>query len=352
MAVLTIENLKNNMEDTRTKSTVLIDDVRPDLNQPRKTFTEKHISELATSLQTEGFIHPIEVDGEMKIIVGECRWRAAKQAGLTEIPVIINSTAFTPYERLRRQISENMMQSGGDKSEMMNPIDTAKGLARLLILKAYNTSAQGGNVSLADFSNKIKFKDHARLYQAISAYSNKELIEVYNSIPREILYGLVKELCEETGINDDTVSQLLNLLDQPEFVITDIQEGRPRTYYREADKASGEIKEKIKEKIASGDYRSRDEVSQDVKIAKTTPDLAVFELERQKSKESTKTNRILNGIVHLALALEGQPLESVETREQPIVVRQLEYIKKEIETYLSKGSVLVGEETHEQPEIS
>ena len=334
------------MEDTRTKSTVLIDDIKPDQNQPRKQFTEKHISELATSILTEGFIQPIECDSEMKIIIGECRYRAAKQAGLTEIPVIINSNPLTPYERLRRQISENMMQSGGDKSELMNPADTAKGLARLLILKAYKKSKDvqpGGASSETDGFDSLKFKDDIRLYQAISSYNNKELTEIYNSISHEVRYGLIKEVCEETGISDNKVRELLDILDQPEFVIVDIQAGRPRTYYREADTAPEGIKEKIKEKIAAGDYGSRGEVTQDVKIAKISPDLAVFELERQKAKESTKTNRILNGIVHLALALEGQPLESVETREVPIVIRQLQYIKKEIETYLSKGTVLIGE---------
>ena len=137
--------------------------------------------------------------------------------------------------------------------------------------------------------------------------------------------------------------ELLDILDQPEFVIVDIQEGRPRTYYREADRAQGEIKETIKKKIAAGDYASRGEISQDVAIAKKTPDLAVFELERQKSKESTKTNRILNGIVHLALALEAQPMENIEEKEKSIVTKQLEYIKKEIETYLSKYQILIGE---------
>ena len=58
------------MEDTRTKSTVLIDDIKPDQNQPRKQFTEKHISELATSILTEGFIQPIECDSEMKMPSG------------------------------------------------------------------------------------------------------------------------------------------------------------------------------------------------------------------------------------------------------------------------------------------
>lgn len=322
-----------------TLANVLIDSITPDKNQPRKIFTEEHIMELAENIKTEGVIGPIEIDQDMKIIVGECRWRAAKQAGLIEIPVIINTTAFTPYERLRRQISENMLQSGANKNEQMNPIDTAKGLSRLVILKAYNRSkdAQAGDESYpSDFTDKIKFNEEQKLYTAISSYSNEELGSVYHSIPRAILYGLIKDVCTETGVSDETVRELLQLLDQPEFVLVDIQKGRPRTYYREADKAPKELKETLKKKIAEGEYATRAELRDDIKLARKNPDLAVFELERQKSSESTKTNRILNGIVHLALALEGQPLESVEEREKHIVIRQLEYIKKEIETYVSK----------------
>ena len=338
------------MEDTRTKSTVLIDDVKPDKTQPRQIISDKHIDELAINIQTIGMVNPIEIDPDMTIITGNCRWLAAKKAGWEEIPVIINTTLLTPYERLRRQISENMLQSGADKNEQMNPLDTAKGFARLVILKAYNRSKDaqtGGERFPSDFTNRIKFGEESSLYKAISSYSNLELIEVYHSIPRETIYGLVKEVCEETGVSDETVRELLNLLDQPEFVIVDIQAGRPRTYYREADKAPKELKETLKKKIAKGDYASRTELREDIDLARKNPDLAVFELERQKSKESTKTNRILNGIVHLALALEGQPLESVEERERSIVIRQLEYIKNEIETYLSKRNVLIGEETHE-----
>lgn len=331
------------MEDTRTKSTVLIDDVKPDPNQPRKQFTEKHISELATSILTEGFISPIECDFEMKIIVGECRYRAAKQAGLTEIPVIINSTPLTPYQRLRRQISENMMQSGGDKSELMNPIDTAKGLARLLILKAYNVVRLANKQTTESQSDLLSFKDEDRLYQAISAYSNKELLDIYQAITKDVKDGLVQKIIEETGIKKTTIWELLHLLDQPEFVIVDIQSGRPRTLYREADRASKEIREKIKEKIAKGEYKNRDEITQDVEVSKRTPSLALFELERQKSKESLETNRVLNSVVRLGLALEAQPLKDIDVREKIIVINQLRWIQKKILTYLNEEKEIKGE---------
>ncbi len=332
------------MEDTRTKSTVLIDDIKPDPSQPRKIVSIKHIDELAINIQTIGMINPIELDINMVIITGECRWRAAKKAGWTEVPVIINNVPLAPYDRLRRQVSENFLQSGGDKGEMMNAVDTAKGFGRLLILKAYKRTkiASPGTLSFqTGFLDKLNFKDDDRMYQAISAYSNKELIDIYHSIPREVIYGLVKELCEETGIIDKTVQEHLDLLSQPEFVIMDIQGGRPRTYYREANKAPEKVREQIKEKIAKGDYASRTELRDDINLSRRNPDLALVELERQKAKESTATNKILNGIVRLGLALEAHPLDKVEEHEKSIVTNQLKWIGEKITAYLALEGKIV-----------
>ncbi len=241
-----MENKKNNMTDTFA----LIDDIKEDPTNPRTVFSDEHIEGLAQSLKTEGMINHIEVGSDMVIITGACRWRAAKLLGWTEVPVKINQANYSSYERLRHQLAENVHQSGANKSETMTPVDTSKGFARLVILKAYKKvkDAQTGGESFpSGFTDKIKFKEESSLYKAISSYSNQELFEVYHSIPRETIYGLVKEVCGETGVSDETVRELLSILDQPEFVIVDIQAGRPRTYYREADKAPEGIKEKIKE---------------------------------------------------------------------------------------------------------
>ncbi len=331
------------MDESRQVSTVLIDSIKPDPNQPRKTFTDKHIEELSKNLTTIGLINPIETDENLMIITGECRWRAAKKAGWTEIPIIINTQPLTSYERLRRQLSENILQSGADKSEMMNPIDTAKALARLAILKSYNVVRQANGQKEESSSDVLSFKDETRLYQAISAYSNRELSEVYHSIPVDAKNGLVQEIITETGIKRTTIWELLGLLDQPEFVVTDIEAGRPRTYYREAEKAAEASKGQIKEKISKGHYKSRDEVSQDVEVSKRTPDLAVIELEREKAKESTETNRILNSVVRLGLALDSISLDQIDERERQIVIKQLQWIHDEIEKYLAEPKVLEGE---------
>ncbi len=79
-----------------------IDALRPDPNQPRKTFDEERIKALAGTYRTEGQIVPLEADESNLIVTGERRWRAAKLAGLREVDVIVRS----PENRLRRQLIE------------------------------------------------------------------------------------------------------------------------------------------------------------------------------------------------------------------------------------------------------
>jgi hypothetical protein len=83
-----------------------------------------------------------------------------------------------------------------------------------------------------------------------------------------------------------------------------------------------------------GEYPSKNEVREDVDLLKRLPDLGLATLERQKSKESKSTNRILNGIVRLGLALESQPLQEINIAEQGIIKNQLEWLSEKIQQYL------------------
>src|SRR6056297_544481 len=79
----------------RAEATVAVDKVFPNPDQPRRTFTEDALKELAASIQEKGVIQPLIVrprpghDGDYEIVAGERRWRASQRAQLHEIPVII-----------------------------------------------------------------------------------------------------------------------------------------------------------------------------------------------------------------------------------------------------------------------
>ena len=101
--------------------------VEPNRDQPRKYFDDAAISELADSVRQFGVIQPLLVqkkDGYYEIIAGERRWRAAKKAGLKEVPVIVKN--FSGQEAVEVSLIENIQR------EDLNPIEEAKAYERLV----------------------------------------------------------------------------------------------------------------------------------------------------------------------------------------------------------------------------
>ena len=106
---------------------VKITEVEPNREQPRKNFNEDALLELADSIKQFGIIQPLVVqkqDDYYEIIAGERRWRAAKLAGLKEVPVIIKN--YTEQERVEIALIENIQR------EDLNPIEEAMAYKRLM----------------------------------------------------------------------------------------------------------------------------------------------------------------------------------------------------------------------------
>ena len=106
---------------------VKISEVEPNRNQPRKNFDEDALLELSESIKQFGIIQPLVVQKRKdyyEIIAGERRWRAAKMAGLKEVPVIIKD--YTDQEIVESSLIENIQR------EDLNPIEEAQAFKRLL----------------------------------------------------------------------------------------------------------------------------------------------------------------------------------------------------------------------------
>ena len=104
-----------------------INDVEPNRDQPRKHFEEDALLELADSIKQFGILQPLIVQKRndyYEIIAGERRWRAAKQAGIKEVPVIIKE--YTDQEIVEISLIENIQR------ENLNPIEEAQAYKRLL----------------------------------------------------------------------------------------------------------------------------------------------------------------------------------------------------------------------------
>ena len=90
---------------------VVINSIKPDKNQPRKTFDRETIGYMAETIKKFGVIEPIHVGENNIIITGERRWRAAKIAGVKKLPVIVHKNV-TPTQRLEMQLIEDIHSEG------------------------------------------------------------------------------------------------------------------------------------------------------------------------------------------------------------------------------------------------
>lgn len=152
-----LEELFSTPEDAEQASgmqllAIRLDAIRGDSEQPRRTFVDSSLRELADSIAQDGVIQPIEVtqDGRDKYIIvhGERRWRAAQLAGLTTIPAVVRRRDYDEVTRFVRQMVENIQR------EDLNDVDRAAGLMRLkeLMQTELDTAVSAG---------KLKAKPHA-----------------------------------------------------------------------------------------------------------------------------------------------------------------------------------------------
>lgn len=114
-------------EEKAAEKMIKITKIEPNREQPRKHFDEDALKELAASIKHYGLLSPILVQDKKdhyEIIAGERRWRAAKIAGLKEVPVIIRD--YTQREIAEIALIENVQR------EDLNPIEEALGYKRLI----------------------------------------------------------------------------------------------------------------------------------------------------------------------------------------------------------------------------
>ena len=130
-----IENQNEEIQEGEIIQSLKLRDVEPNKNQPRQRFDTEKIDELAESIKEYGVIQPIIVtkeDSHYKIVAGERRWRAAKKAGISEIPAIVRE--YTEQTNKEIALIENIQR------EDLNPIEKASAMQELL--HKYNLTQQ------------------------------------------------------------------------------------------------------------------------------------------------------------------------------------------------------------------
>lgn len=114
-------------KDVSRETLININEIEPNMSQPRKNFNEDAIHELSESLKQFGVIQPLilqKKDKYYEIIAGERRWRAAKLAGLKKVPAIIKE--YTPQQVMEISLIENIQR------EDLNPIEEALAYQNLI----------------------------------------------------------------------------------------------------------------------------------------------------------------------------------------------------------------------------
>ncbi|MBQ0135495.1 MAG: ParB/RepB/Spo0J family partition protein [Oscillospiraceae bacterium] len=126
------------MDDVSSTNTMTLklNEIEPNKEQPRKTFDEKALAELASSIERNGVLQPLLVrpmtDGSYQLVAGERRWRASRLAGLTEVPVVIKE--MSDEQAMEIALIENLQR------EDLNPIEEAEGLQ--LLIERYNLTQE------------------------------------------------------------------------------------------------------------------------------------------------------------------------------------------------------------------
>ncbi len=223
-------------DDTKTKKivkevikegdTIDINKIEPNSNQPRKNFNEDKIHELAESIKQHGLIEPLIVQkgkkGFYTIIAGERRWRAAREAGIKEIPVIVKD--YTDQQVMEIALIENIQR------EDLNAIEEAEAYERLI-------------------------KDFNMKQDEVAERVSKSRVAVTNSLRLLKLDPRVREMIIEDKIKSGHARALLSVTDPEEqyrlaVMIFDNSmsvretEKMVKKYLADKDKPGKEVKEK------------------------------------------------------------------------------------------------------------
>ena len=246
-----------------------INDVEPNKNLPRRTFNEDSLIELSESLKQHGIVQPLVVAKQKdyyEIIAGERRWRAAKIAGLKEVPVIIKD--YSPQEIMEVALIENIQR------EDLNPIEEAKAYKNLI--DEYNLKQD--QVAEKVSKSRTAVTNALRLLKLDDRVQEMLINENISSGHARALLGLddaEKQYNIATQIFDEKLSvreteKLVKQINRPE------QPPKPKKELKN-DFVYRDIEEKLKEKIGTK-----------VKINRKTEDKGKIEIEYYSPEELEK----------------------------------------------------------------
>lgn len=177
-------------------------DIIPNAKQPRRTFYDSSLKELAESIKERGVLEPIIVrpkDGKYEIVMGERRFRASKLAGMSTIPVIIKE--LSDEDAAADALLENFQR------EDLNPIDRAKAIESLLCFMTWDQCAKTLGVSESTLRRHMELLE---LPPAIQSILVKSWDKVSTSNFTEAHARLLKSLNHEQHTQQRIVNKIVD----------------------------------------------------------------------------------------------------------------------------------------------
>lgn len=248
--------LENSVDDMVATNTLPINEIVPNKDQPRKTFDEGALNELADSIIQHGVLQPLLVrplpNGGYQLVAGERRWRASRKAGLKEVPVVIKE--LSDIETMEIAIIENLQR------EDLNPIEEAEGLQALIDRCGFTqeevaTSVGKSRPAIANALRLLKLPEEVRQMtkdgeisaghaRALLAFDNEALIyeAAQNIIRNNLTVRDVERLAKmtEKPVKSRSGKRRDSFYDEVELSLTEVL-GRKVKVYNGRGKGTLEI---------------------------------------------------------------------------------------------------------------
>ena len=177
--------MQNESEDSNSTVTLKISEIEPNKNQPRREFESEALNELSESISQHGVLQPLVVrpifGGGYEIVAGERRFRAARMAGLTEVPVVIRE--LTDSQTMELALIENLQR------EDLSDLELARGYESLM-------------------------KEYGMTQEQVANTVNKSRSSVANTLRLMKLPEIVKDMLANGQITSGHARALLSLEDE------------------------------------------------------------------------------------------------------------------------------------------
>jgi len=224
---------------------VKINDIEPNINQPRKNFDDEKLKLLSESIKEQGIIQPIVVkkDGDIyKIIAGERRWRAARIAGLQTVPVIIKDVS--DKKSMEIALIENIQR------EDLNPIEEAEAYEHLIneyemTQEEISTLVGKSRPAITNYLRILKLSDNIKRYILDGSITGGHARAILSLEDDELKEKVVKEIIEN-DLSVRETEKLVNKLNKNIKNEKNKAENNKKNIIDETSENIAQIEEKLK----------------------------------------------------------------------------------------------------------